>query len=99
MELMLSVDSFAPSGTTGMSVFLLFRIGYSSFSKRSSNACMCLIALSPSKGIEPWAIFPNVSISAHQTPLCPKQIRSLFRGSGMITWSILGLAKIPFSAR
>ncbi len=42
-------------------------------------------AESPRKGMEPWAMRPFVSISAHQTPRWPRQIRSLCRGSGMMT--------------
>ena len=38
----------------------------------------------PKKGIDPCAILPLVSISVHHTPLCPRQILSLFNGSGII---------------
>ena len=48
---------------------------------------MCRTAQSPRNGIEPWAMRPKVSSSAHQTPRWPRQTRSLFRGSGMMTWS------------
>ena len=46
---------------------------------------MWRMALSPRNGIEPWAMRPWVSISAHQTPRWPRQMRSLLSGSGMMT--------------
>ncbi len=51
-------------------------------------------AQSPRNGIEPCAISPLVSISAHQTPRWPRQMRSLLSGSGMMTWSTRGREKI-----
>ena len=56
---------------------------------------MWRIAQSPRNGIEPWATRPKVSISAHQTPRWPMQIRSTPSGSGMITWSTRGRENQP----
>ena len=64
-------------------------------SRRLSSAPMWRIAQSPRNGIEPWAIRPSVSISAHQTPRWPRQIRSAPSGSGMITWSMRGARTSP----
>ena len=52
-------------------------------------------AQSPRNGIEPCAIRPRVSISAHQTPRWPMQTRSTSSGSGMMTWSTRGGEKNP----
>ena len=65
----------APSGTTGISC------GdgqgwYSSRSNGSITAAMPRTAQSPRNGIEPCAIRPRVSISAHHTPRWPMQTRS-----------------------
>ena len=51
---------------------------------------MCRTAQSPRNGIDPCAIRPWVSISAHQTPRWPMHTRSTLRGSGMMTWSTRG---------
>ena len=58
----------APSGTTGISECRAASIGYRSCSNRSSTAAMWRIADSPRKGIDPCAMRPSVSISAHHTP-------------------------------
>ena len=81
------------TGTTGVRVCFWSSAGNSSSSKACSTAPMWRTAESPRNGIEPCAIVPLVSISAHQTPRWPRQIRSLFSGSGMMTWSTRGLEK------
>ena len=93
IELMFMVERRAPSGTTGMRVCLRSSAGNSSSSKASSTAPMWRTAQSPRNGIEPCAISPLVSISAHQTPRWPRQMRSLLSGSGMMTWSTRGFEK------
>ena len=90
---MFRVERRAPSGTTGMRVCFLSRAGNSSASKASITAPMWRTAQSPRNGIEPCAISPLVSISAHQTPRWPRQMRSLLSGSGMMTWSTRGFEK------
>ena len=86
-ELMLSVEARAASGTTGIAVRRAASAGNRLASISAITAPMCRTAQSPRNGIEPCAIRPKVSSSAHQTPRCPRQTRSLFSGSGMMTWS------------
>ena len=97
IELMFMVERRAPSGTTGMRVRLRSSAGNSSSSKAASTAPMWRTAQSPRNGIEPCAISPLVSISAHQTPRWPRQMRSLLSGSGMMTWSTLRLREIALA--
>ena len=61
----------------------------------SRTAPMWRTAQSPRNGIEPCAIRPMVSISAHHTPRWPMQTRSTLSGSGMMTWSTRGREKKP----
>ena len=84
-ELMLSVEARAAGGTTGIAVRRAASAGNRLASISAITAPMWRTAQSPRNGIEPWAIRPWVSISAHQTPRWPRQTRSLFSGSGMMT--------------
>ena len=49
--------------------------------------------------MDPCAILPNVSISAHQTPLCPRHILFLLSGSGIITLLTFFGEKYPSFAK
>ncbi len=93
------VERRAPSGTTGIMVCFWSNAGKSFCSISSKKELMCRIAESPRNGIEPCAILPNVSTSAHHAPRWPRQTRSTFKGSGIITWSTRGFEKNPFSAK
>ena len=92
------VEALAPSGTTGISVRRAARAGHSSRSNASITAPMWRTAQSPRNGIEPCAIRPMVSISAHHTPRWPMHTRSTLSGSGMMTWSTRGREKKPLPA-
>ena len=98
MALRFKVEARAPLGTTGMAVWRSASLGQSSRSKASITAAMWRTAQSPRNGIEPCAIRPRVSISAHHTPRWPMQTRSTLRGSGMMTWWTRGGLNQPRSA-
>ncbi len=95
---MLIVEARAPSGTTGIAVRRAASAGCSVSSISAITAPIWRTAQSPRNGIDPCAMRPKVSTSAHQTPRWPRQTRSLFSGSGMMTWSTRSGLKWPRSA-
>ncbi len=91
---MFMVERRAPSGTTGILRSLLVE-------RREK---LLLEGVDPRAHVAHRAVAEEghgavrhlalVSISAHRTPRCPGQMRSLFKGSGMMTWSTLGFEGI-----